>query len=210
VALAPDNVKGYNNLGAIYSYLERYRESRDVLERSLQIEPSYEAYSNLATLDFIDAKFTESAQRCLQALAIDSTDYQVWGNLASAYYWIPGAEAEAQRRYRRAAGLAEAKKKINSRDAVVWADLAEYYARLRQRDQAREHIAKALAYGKGNVSVMATAALVCEALGERTMALQWLKQALEKSYSLATIEREPGFRELLRDPRFQSLVQRRH
>ncbi len=209
VALTPDNVVGYNNLGAIYSYLERYDESRAMFERSLIVEPSYEAYNNLATLDFIEAKYAESAQRYAQALQLDSTDYQVWGNLASAYYWMLGAELEAQRYYRRAVNMAEEKKRVNPRDAIVLADLAEYGARLGQRDRAREHIALALAHGKDNVSVMATAALVYEALSERALALQWAKKALENGYALATIEHEPGFRDLRRDPGFQKLVRQR-
>ncbi|MGH7598023.1 MAG: tetratricopeptide repeat protein [bacterium] len=210
VALTPDNVVGYNNLGAIYSYLERYDESRAMFERSLVVEPSDEAYNNLATLDFMEAKYAESAQRYAQALQLDSTDYQVWGNLASAYYWMPGAEPEAQRYYRRAVNMAEEKKRVNPRDAVVMADLAEYGARLGQRDRAREHIVLALAHGKDNVNIMATAALVYEALGERALALQWTKKALANGYALATIEHEPGFRDLRRDPGFQKLVRQQH
>jgi tetratricopeptide (TPR) repeat protein len=207
VALTPDNVKGYNNLGALYHYLARYDEARAAYNRSLLIEPSYEAYNNLATIDFIEAKYYESARWYWQALQIDSTDYQVWGNLASAYYWMPHAKAPARQHYQHAARLAEEKKAINPRDAVVLADLAEYYAQLEEGPKAHAHILSALKQGADNVNVMATAGLVYETLGKRETALSWLKKALKNGYTPSEIAHQPAFRKLREDKGFQKILQ---
>jgi len=206
VALTPDNTKGYNNLGALYSYLERNEEARATFMRSLTIASSYEAYNNLAALDFNEAKYADAAKRYVQALAIDSTDYRVWGHLASACYWMPNAKAPAQQYYRVAARLARNKKTINRRDAVVLAHLAEYYVQLGESEKAREHIAGALDHGPNNVDVLAAASLVYEALGKRALALHWLEEAMKNGYAIAEIEHEPGFRGLRREQRFQEIL----
>jgi serine/threonine-protein kinase len=208
VALTPDNIKGYNNLGALYHYLARYDEARAAYNHSLMIEPSYEAHNNLASIDFIEANYSAAAQGYWQALQIDSTDYQVWANLASAYYWMPNAKLQAQQYYLHAAHMAEEKKAINPRDPVVLADLAEFYAQLGEDNKAREHIRSALEQGEDNVNVMATAGLVYEIMNEREAALSCLKQALENGYALSEVARQPGFRKLREDKRFQEILQR--
>jgi len=206
VGLTPENTDGHNNLGGIYYFLERYDDARAQFNRSLQIAPNYEAYSNLAEIDFMAGDYAVSAQGHWQALQLDSADYQVWGNLASAYYWIPASQAPAQRYFRRAVELAETQKAINPRNPVVWADLAEYYAHLDERLKAREHIRRALEEGRNNVNVMATAALVYETIGARSEALQWVKAALANGYTRAEISREPGLKKLREDERFKSLL----
>ncbi len=206
VALTPENITGYNNLGGIYALLERYDEARMQFERALEIQPNYEAYSNLGTLAFNEGRFAEAAQHYAQALALDSLDYQVWGNLASAYYWTPGAADSARTTYRRAAKHAEKKLQVNPRDAEVLADLAGYYARLGASRKALALIKRALNLGRDNVLVMAYAGLTYEETGLREQALKWLGLALQKGYSLAEIEHEPGLRKLREDGRFQQIV----
>jgi serine/threonine-protein kinase len=206
VALTPDNFSGFNNLGSLYSFLERYDEARMQFERSLAIQPNYEAYNNLGTLAFNQGHFAEAAQHYEQALTLDSLDYQVWGNLAAAYYWAQEAGDSAQKTYRRAAKRAEDRLKINPRDAEVLADLSGYCARLGERRKALSLIKRALHLGRDNVLVMAFAGLTYEETGQRELALKWLGQALQNGYALSEIEHEPGLRKLLKDGRFQAMV----
>jgi len=210
VALTPENVTGYNNLGGIYSFLERYDEARMQFERSLEIQPNYGAYSNLGTMAFNEGRFAEAAQRYEHALALDSLDYQVWGNLADAYYWTPATGDSARKTYHRAVQRAEEKLKINPRDAELLADMAGYCTRLGQRNRALSFIKRALHLAPDNVVVMAYAGLIYEETGRRELALEWLDKALQKGYALSEIEHEPGLRKLRGDDRFQQIVARHH
>ena len=49
---------------------------------------------------------------------------------------------------------------------------------------------------------------VYEQLGEREMALKWLKQAMAKGYALDNIERSPSMTELRKDVRYRTFVDR--
>jgi tetratricopeptide (TPR) repeat protein len=70
MACAPQYTLGYNLLGAMYFYLGRRHEAREVFERSVAIEPSRSALSNLGTLYFEDARFADSAAMYERALQL--------------------------------------------------------------------------------------------------------------------------------------------
>ena len=92
IALAPNNVWGYNDLGALYFTLGRYDQSREMFERALAIRPSYEIYSNLGTLAFIQRDWARAVASLEHARALDDRDYVMWGNLGIGYHWLGGHE----------------------------------------------------------------------------------------------------------------------
>jgi len=207
VELTPENIKGYNNLGAVYIKLGRWLEARGMFERSLKIQPNYAAYSNLGTLYFFQvAGYADAARMYLKALELDSSDYRVRGNLASAYYWAPGERAKAHTVYQHAARLAEKQRKVNPRDAVVLSDLANFYGMMGEFDKALPLLDQSLALAPGDVEVMARASETYEQLGQRKKALEWIGKALNKGYQLEKVVQSPGLYKLREDPRFQRLT----
>ena len=49
VTLAPDNFRGYSNLGAMYVAQGKYPQAIALLEKSIAIRPTVEVYDNLGT-----------------------------------------------------------------------------------------------------------------------------------------------------------------
>jgi serine/threonine-protein kinase len=207
VALLPDNFRGYVNLGAAYLRLERLADAREMFEQSLKIAPNYGAYSNLGSIYFAEGRYNDSAAMFEKALSQDGRDYKVWGNLASAYYWIPDKKVKAQEIFKRAAQMAEAQRKINPRNSGILSNLADYYAMTGDRTRSLELVQQALSLAPGDVDVIYRAAQTYENLGQRDTALRWIAKALAQGYARASIERSPGLRDLRTDPRYQRLVE---
>ncbi len=63
-------------------------------------------------------------------------------------------------------------------------------------------------YEGEDVKVMFWVGSTYERLGERENALHWIGKALENGYSRVQIEREPDFRELRANARFQALLKK--
>ena len=73
-------------------------------------------------------QFDKAAQTYEQATKLDDLNYEVWGNLADAYYWAPGTRQRAPSAYQTAILLAQKKLQVNPRDANLLGYLAGYYA----------------------------------------------------------------------------------
>jgi len=202
IALTPDNVRGHNNLGGLLLMMGRADEAVQALERSLSIRPTYEAASNLATIEFFQGRYAGAASAFEQALAIDDRDYRVWQNLGAAHYWSPGQRAQAAAAFRRAAQLAEQELQVNPRSPGVLIDLADCRAMLGETDAARDLAAKAVEFARDDVDVMQRAVGVYEQIGDRSAALRWLEKAVAGGSSLDIFECVPGLRELRTDPRY--------
>ena len=108
---------GFNHYGAIDAYLE-----------SIAIEPNHRAFSNIATVYMAEHRFEEAATNFEAALALDATDYRVWGNLVSAYENMPGKESELAVALAHAVDLAEARLRVAPDDATALSLASAYYA----------------------------------------------------------------------------------
>ncbi len=207
IALRPDNINGYNNLGSIYFYLHRQEEAQNMFQRSLKVKESYAAYANLGTLYFYGHDFARAAAMYEKALEIVDTDYTVWANLASAYYWGTHDVSRAEKAYARAIALAKQQLDVNPTDQMVLADLAAYYARLKNKLQATTYLKKVLATNPQQLETMVVIADVYEQLGDRDTALSWIEKVLHRGYSSMELEKYPGFANLRQDERYIRFIQ---
>lgn len=203
--LTPDNYKGYNNLGGIFYLLERWGEAREMFDRSFKLRKSYSVASNLGTLYYIEGQYSEAAKMYEAALEINDHHYQIWANLAAAYYWTPGERDKSQEYYKQAIKRAEEEKKVNPKDPDVISSLASYYAELGERAKSFKLINKSIEMAPGNIEVMFRIASTYEKLGDREKALNWIGKALENGYSKSEIEHQPELKELIADERYQKL-----
>ena len=206
IELIPESAIGYRNMGGIYFMLNRTTQAIQMLERSLEIEPSYAAYSNLATLYYFEERFADAARMYEKAIAYNDLDYRVWSNLAEAYYWAPGERDRSFESNRKAAELAEGIKKVNQNDPSVLASLASIYATMGDSVQARSLLQQLTDAEPDQLQVIFTIGSTYEFLGERELALEWIGKALDRDFSLAQIDRNPRLKELREDPRYQQLV----
>jgi len=206
VALVPDSFIGYSNLGIVRVTEGRYQEAIPLLERSLAIRETGDAKSNLATAYFQSKRYGEAAKLYEAAAAIDPKNYELWGNLGDAYYWAPGLRQHAPEAYRRAVQLAEAKRKINARDANLLSYLASDYAMLGSRKPAEDRIAEALRLAPRDAEVLFYSAVVHQQFGETAKALDALERSIAAGYSRETIRDTPNFSQLQENPEFRRLI----
>jgi serine/threonine-protein kinase len=180
----------------------RFDEALVMLKRSTAIRPTYAAVSNIATLEFYLGRYAESARSLERAVQLDGGSYEIWYNLAAAYYWAPGERDRSRAAYERAVELGEKARRTNPRDAPLLATLADSYAHLGQAVLARKLAGDAVRLAPAEGEVLFQAAGVFEYLGERERALGLVRRALDSGYSAEEISRAPNMAGLRADPRF--------
>ena len=206
VELTPDNIFGLNNLGAVYMYLGKWSEAKSAFNHVINLQPDYSAYSNLGSIYFFhDENFKSAADMYQKALALDSSNYLMWGNTASAYYQIPDYKNKSGFYFKRAIELAEKELKLNPRNASTLSSLASYYSMLGEKDQSILYLNKALELSPEDVDIIDKAIVVNETLGRRKEALKLTREILEKGFPVYKLEKSPDLRNLIKDQRFEAL-----
>ena len=155
---------------------------------------------------FACAAYNQAVASFRQALALDASDYQIWGNLADAYYY-GGETSQSVEPYKKAISMAEQQLKVNPRAADVLADLADYYSMLGDRKQSLAYLDRALEVRQGDKELLFIAAVVYNQLHETGTALEWLGKALDAGYSRAAVAEASPLDNLHSNPRYQALMQ---
>jgi tetratricopeptide (TPR) repeat protein len=204
--LDPESYLAFNNLGAALLYAGKDDEAAQAFEKSLALRPNRDAYNYIAVAQFRLHRFKNAVLNFKEALKLDDTDYQNWGNMGDAAYY-GGDTTSAMEYYRKAISLAEPQLKINPRDAGVLGDLASYYSMLGDRKQALSYLDRSLQLGPGDKDLLLNAAVVYNQLHETGTALEWLSKALAAGYSRSVVATGAPFDNLHDNPRYQALMQ---
>lgn len=206
VKLTPDNTFGLNNLGAVYMYLGKWKEAKSTFKHVIKLQPDYSAYSNLGSIYFFhDENFISAADMYHKALALDSSNYIMWGNLASAYYQIPFYKNKSGFYFNRAVEIAEKELKLNPRNASTLSSLASYYSMLGKKDKSIQLLNKALMLSPDDVDIIDKGIVVNETLGRRNEALKLTREILEKGFPISKLEKSPDLKNMIKDKRFEIL-----
>jgi len=204
--LAPGNHVGLYNLGAAYYWLGKWPEAEDVLKKSIAIQPSDVAYSNLGTLAFSEGHFEDSAGYFEKAVQLNPKDALLWGNLADSYKWSPHDRAKAVPTYQKAAVLTQIGLRVNPRSYDKLGELAIYEAQSSNFKQATHDLQQALSLAPKDVQLIYNAALVYHLGGQRAKAFDYLQRAISNGYSVQAIRSDPEWHALKVDPEFQELL----
>lgn len=203
--LAPENPAGYTNLGGMYHMQGRTEEAKRALEKSIQLRPTLQAISNLATVYFFEGRYADAAPLFEKLVNEGSKDYRVWGNLADAYRWTPDSAEKARLAYRRAIELTREALAVNRRDTEALSALALYLAKSGDAAAALAAARKAESAAPKDPAVLFDAAIVSEIAGRREDALKYLERALRAGYSKDEIQRDPELKRLRADARYSRL-----
>ncbi len=158
--LAPDNYKGYTNLGGAYVMVGSYTDGVAALKRSIDLRPNSDAYANLGYTYFLMRRYFDAVAALEQALKLEDRYWEIWGDLADAFYWSPDRRGQASDAYRKAITRALSSLEVNPRDAVTLAYLANYYAMIEDQRSALRHLQLALQIAPANGEVLFRAAIV--------------------------------------------------
>ena len=204
--LTPDNSYGLNNLGAMYLYLEKWDSAKSIFKHIINIKHDYNAYSNLGNLYFFHDENYESAASMFQkALNLNSDNYILWGNLAAAYFQLPGYKNKSYNAYRRAIELGRKDLKVNPNNPVAFSFLASYYSMLKNNEMSIQYLEKSLELSPGDIDIKERNIETYETLGKREEALKLTDEILEKGYPVSKLEKSPDLKDMLKDKRFEKL-----
>lgn len=204
VALTPDNARARLNLGAAYTDSgdpRLFPLAENALKKSIQLDPSYPAYANLGNLYIAQRRYVDAAAATQKALAVNSSDYLVWGNLVTAYQWLHQEDKAATARMKMLP-LVQQAIRSNPKDAMAQSTLATLYAQNKLNEKAQEHLATALALAPDDPSVLSNAADSFAAMGDRTQAMEYIRKALQKGFPLDQIKADPLLQGIVTDPGF--------
>jgi serine/threonine-protein kinase len=207
IALAPDSFTGYSNLGAVRVLQGKYDEAVPLLERSLTIRPTADAYSNLGTAYFQMRRYAESGASFERAVKLDQRNYVLWGNLGDAYYWTPGKRPEAAGAYGNAIALGTEGLGRNPRNAQLLSSLAMYYAMRGEKKPALDNLDASLRLQPKRPDLLFNAGLTFQQLGDTKRALDALEKAVSLGISPEMLRDTPNFDGLRANPRFVNLIQ---
>ena len=206
LGVTPDSYTGYSNLGVAYANQERWPEAFDALERSVEIKPSVQGYSNLATLYFFQGRYFRAARLYEDAVSLDERNYLIWGNLGDARYWSPGDEREAEDAYEEALSLAEELRSVTPQEALLLGDMALYNAMLGRSAPALELVLEALELAPDDRELQLQAAQTYQQLGRTNEALQLLEAALDGDLAPTLVSQNPWFESIQDTAEFRALM----
>jgi eukaryotic-like serine/threonine-protein kinase len=186
----------------VESDLGKNAESEAAFKKSIELAPTYAAYSNLGALYYSEKRYSDAAAATEKALALNDQDYRVWQNLDNAYTWL-GDHAKAQAAADHELSLLEAQAKVRPRDARMQSALAVLYARKKLREKTLMHIQAALAMSPGESWILVDVAEAYEDLGDRRQAIAYAQDGLKRGYDLDDLKNIPGLVAALKDPNFQ-------
>jgi Flp pilus assembly protein TadD len=206
IRLAPENSQLYYNLGGTYLFLGKDNEAISALQQSIKIRPTANAYSNLGTAMFRGRRFAEAASSYREALKLEDNNYQLWGNLADAYFFN-GQHDEAIKTYQKELGLMLEQLRVNPNNAVLLGDVAACYGQLGKPADALQNLDKSLQLGHSDKDLLFNAAVVYNELGNTGVALEWLQKAISAGYSRSVVRTAPIFDNLHDNARFQQMLE---
>jgi Flp pilus assembly protein TadD len=204
--LIPASPLAFNNLGAALEMTADFVGAAAAFERSLALEPTRSAYSNLGTVYYFLGRYPDAARMFGHATELAREDHRVWGNLADALWQIDSSRAEAQGDYRRAITLARRSLDVNPKDGLSWMLLAYYSARAGETAPVSGYASRALALDSDDEYVHYYAALVALESRDANAAMDALSRAVELGYPPQLIRAAPDFAGLRNDARFRKLV----
>lgn len=207
VRLAPGIATAHAGMGAAFWMLGDVDQARAAWDRSLALDPSRQAYTNIGLRYYYGGRFEEAAQMQRSALALAPDDHRVWGRLAESLRFIPGRAEESRAAYEKATELARANLDINGSDWTTRGLIGIYYAHIDQPEQALREVDRAVSESHGSAEALYYQALVRFQLGDGEGSIDALAAALAKDPQYRTfVETDPDFEPLRAKPRFMALL----
>ena len=206
-SLAPDVASVFGGKGAAYNMLGDIQSARTAYERSLELKPSRQAYTNTGLMFYYAGQFEDAAEMQKRALELAPDDHRVWGRLAESCRFVPGREVESTDAYRRAIQLARENLDINANDWRTRGLLATYLVHSGEFEMALEQAKQALSESQRNREALYYLALVQTVAGLTEDALSTLEETVEGDEQYRKfVADDPDMQVLRGNERFDRLI----
>jgi serine/threonine-protein kinase len=203
-SIAPNNVNAYIYLAGNYYALGKIDEAIQNTLYAIDLKPTDSGYSNLATMYYSKKEYDKAVSAYEQAINLNPTYYIFWGNLADAYKILDNINTNDA--YLKAIELAYESLKTNPKDSTVIADLAYYLANVGEITQSLTFANKIGINNTGEENFMVATAY--DVLNKPQLAIEHLKIAISKNYSMEEIRNTPLLKNTKADAKFEQLINR--
>ncbi|MBC8424958.1 protein kinase [bacterium] len=198
---APNDVTTINNLGGFHYHRDEWGKVREYFERAYHISPNCQTCGNMGWLAYYEGKYAESTRYYEFATEYcDTTNYELWGNLAAAQYWTKGLRARSGQSYARGIYYAEQEFERDPENHTIISSLINSYAFSGDLVNARRMIRYGEEHAGDGSEVLFSIACAHELFHERAAALRSIEAALRRGYPLYEIENNPSLADLVIDP----------
>lgn len=201
--LTPDNGRAQALVGGQYMFVGRFGEALAAYDRALALgEPSV-AHNSQGAIYFRMRRIPE-AIASFERAAVAARNAQTVGNLARGRYWNGEREA-ARQLFEEAVVLCEEELRINPRNRDARVLVADYRAKLGQREQALADLQLA-SLPDSDPHLLWFAAVIHNQLGNRNVTLAYLGRAVKNGLPASELENWLEFDGLRNEPAFESLL----
>lgn len=138
--LTPDNEVLYRSLAGLDLREGKFRVASEELAKTLPFEPTVKTYSALGVAYYYQRRYAEAAAALNSGVGLDPGFYSIWGNLGTVYRHLPGSEQKARDAFEKAISLAAKDLDVMKTDDNAHANLAEYWAKLGNRQKAMAEV----------------------------------------------------------------------
>jgi tetratricopeptide (TPR) repeat protein len=205
VFLDPENFQARSNLGSALLVAGEFEMARQVLEESLEIQPTQQTYSNLGVLYYYLGEFGKAVATQRQAVELTPGQAIIWLNLADSLNFAGQAE-ESAAAFRKARDLSSNMLRVDASDSEAIVTLAWAQHRLGESQEALATVEKGLEIDPGDPYGYYYDALIRYQTGDEEAALKSLQAALEKGYPAAMLVAEPYLGDLRANERLHEMI----
>jgi tetratricopeptide (TPR) repeat protein len=205
--LQPDNPRGFQGLGAVYQAEGENDLAVESYRRAVAIQPDSRSYFNLGTRLLVQGRYEDAARAFEDALRLEPTPLRLV-YLGNTYARL-GRHESAREQYLRAVELCQSMLRVNRSDPQALSLLAWAETQLGRREEARGHLAEALALTPTDPDVLYRKAIILATQGQPAEAITALRGALERGGSPVLARQDPDLAALRDRPDFKALVTER-
>jgi TolB-like protein/Flp pilus assembly protein TadD/DNA-binding winged helix-turn-helix (wHTH) protein len=206
VLLDSTNIVGVSNLGTAYLFAGEFEAAALALEKAIELEPRANTYSSLGLMLYYLGREDDSIAAHRKAVELAPNDHLSWMNLGDALF-NAGDTEEARRVFTTAENLVASAIAVNPNDPSNLMDMAWIGAMLDRPAEARELINRALEQSPDDPYVHYINGLILLRSGDADAAIDSLKIAAEKGYSLQVMAAEPYLASLYSRSKFTAILQ---
>jgi len=205
VALRPDDMKYVTNLGSAHMMEGDFALAMTYFQRAIDIRPTKSTYSNLGLMQFYNGDYDAAIESQRAAVELQPNDCVARANLGDVL-WAAGRLQEARQALQEADRLAASALHVNPNDPLTIMDMAWIKASLRENDEARRLIDRAIKLMPDDPYVHYYDGIIHNRAGNSSQAFVSLQTAVQLRFPKAMLAGDPNLANLRGDSRFSDIA----
>jgi len=203
----PTLSEAYAALALAYYNQKEYAEALSSGQKAIELDPNnYAAYWILGRIYRTSDRDQESIELFNKVLALNPDFYSAYGDLEMVYNRI-GDKKKREEIQQRALDFYPRYLALHPDDARAHMYHALAFSRVHRFEEAKAKAAKALELSPDDAVMMYNASCFYSQIGEKVLAVQTLKKAIEAGYeNYEWIKRDPDFESIRQEPGYTELM----